>query len=273
MKVSYYPGCSLESSARDYNESIQSVCRALDIQLEEPGDWTCCGATSAHSLNRRLALELPARNLPEMERMGQDLLVPCPLCYNRLVRARAETGSPLPIHDLATFLAQPAMLGKIRSAIRKPLTNISAVCYYGCMANRPPKVTGSLEYENPMEMDIISEVLGVKVKPWSFKTDCCGASFAVSRPGIIQTLVKKLYERALEAGADCIVVSCQMCQGNLDLYQEEISRVFKKEYRLPVFYITELIGLALGLQDIPRGLKRHRVDPMPYLREKGLEVK
>ncbi len=272
MKVTYYPGCSLESSARDYDESIKIVCRALDIDLQEPKDWTCCGATSAHSLKGRLAIDLPARNFPEAERMGQDMLVPCPLCYNRLVRAKEKTGSGINIYDLASFMAQPAMLEKIRSAVKAPLANISAVCYYGCMANRPPKITGSKNYENPMEMDLIAETLGISVKPWSFKTDCCGASFSISRADIIQNLVKNLYDRALEAGADCIIVSCQMCQGNLDLYQEEIAGIFKKEYRLPVFYFTELIGLALQLKDISRGLKRHMVNPIPYLKEKGLVI-
>ncbi|MEW6186368.1 MAG: CoB--CoM heterodisulfide reductase iron-sulfur subunit B family protein [Thermodesulfobacteriota bacterium] len=270
MNVTYYPGCSLESSARDYDESIRTVCGALDIDLQEPENWTCCGATSAHSLNDRLALDLPARNFTEMERMGQDLLVPCPLCYNRLIRAKVETQSGIPIYDMATFMAQPALLEKIKSAVKIPLKTLSAVCYYGCMANRPPKITGSKNYENPMEMDQIAQTLGVEVKPWSFKTDCCGASFSISKPEIIQTLVRKLYDRALEAGAECIIVSCQMCQANLDLYQKEISGLFKKDYQLPVFYFTELIGLALGLKDIWRGLKRHRVDPLPYLREKGL---
>lgn len=269
MKVTYYPGCSLESSARDYNESIKIVCRALDIDLQEPRDWTCCGATSAHSLNEKLAIDLPARNLRTVEGLGQEMLVPCPLCYNRLIRAKEAIHSGVPIHDMASFMAQPALLEKIRSKVLAPLTGLSAVCYYGCMANRPPKITGSSHYENPMEMDQIAETLGIEVKPWSFKTDCCGAGFSISRPEIIHNLVKKLYDRALEAGADCLIVSCQMCQGNLDLYQEEISRIFKKDYRLPVFYFTELIGLALQLKDVVRGLRRHMVDPVPYLKEKG----
>jgi heterodisulfide reductase subunit B len=174
------------------------------------------------------------------------------------------------IHDLASFMAQPTILEQIGSAVTAPLNSISAVCYYGCMANRPPKITGSTDYENPMEMDHIADTLGIDVKPWSYKTDCCGASFSISKPAIIHNLVKKLYDRALEAEADCIIVSCQMCQGNLDLYQEEIARVFENEYRIPVFYFTELIGLALGLKGVSRWLKRHMVNPAPYLKEKGL---
>lgn len=270
MQVTYYPGCSLESSARDYDESIRAVCQALEIELQEPEDWTCCGATSAHSLNGKLAVDLSARNLPAAERKGQDMLVPCPLCFNRLMRAKAETGSDLNIHDMATFMAGSEMLARIKAAVRSPLSEISAVCYYGCMANRPPGITGSANYENPMELDQIAATLGIDIKQWSFKTDCCGASFSISRPDIIQKLVKNLYDRSLEAQADCIIVSCQMCQANLDLYQEEIARINGKQYRIPIFYFTELIGLAMGLKDTARWLKRHRVDPIGYLKEKGI---
>jgi heterodisulfide reductase subunit B len=133
MKVTYYPGCSLESSARDYDESIKAVCRALDIQLQEPDNWTCCGATSAHSLSGKLAIDLPARNLPVAERLGQDMLVPCPLCYNRLIRAKEKTGSAVPIHDMASLC--PAGHAEKSDRGFGPLTGISAVCYYGCMAN------------------------------------------------------------------------------------------------------------------------------------------
>jgi heterodisulfide reductase subunit B len=270
MNITYYPGCSLESSARDYDESIRAICGALDINLQEPEDWTCCGSTSAHSLKSKLALELSARNLTEAEGMGQDMVVPCPLCFNRLIRAKVETGSALAIHDMASFMSQPALLEKIRSTVKRPLSGLSAVCYYGCMANRPPKIIGSEDYENPVDMDRIAEALGVEVKPWSFKTDCCGAGFSVSKPEIIHNLVKKLYDKALEAGAECIIVSCQMCQANLDLYQEEIGVTFDRDYRLPVIYFTELIGLALDLKDASTWLKRHMVDPLPLLKEKGL---
>ena len=138
------------------------------------------------------------------------------------------------------------------------------------MANRPPGVTGSSDYENPCDMDNIAEALGVDVKSWSYKTDCCGASFSVSRQDIVFTLVRDLYDKALEAGAECIVVSCQMCQANLDLYQQDISTYFGKNYDIPVFYFTELIGLALGLPGTSTWLKRHMVDPFPFLKRKKL---
>jgi heterodisulfide reductase subunit B len=269
MDVTYYPGCSLESTARDYDKSIRAVCSALGIVLHELKNWTCCGATSAHSLNERAALLLPGVNLPAAQAEGRDMLVPCPLCFNRMKRSQKELGATIGIHDLASFLAREEWLSAIKSAVKTPLSDFSAVCYYGCMANRPPKVIGSANYENPCEIDAIAEALGVNVRPWSYKTDCCGASFALSRQDILFTLVRGLYEHALDAGAGCIIVSCQMCHANLDMYQKQISRQFGKNYGIPIFYFTELIGLALGLAGSGSWLSAHITDADGYLKNKA----
>ena len=268
--VTYYPGCSLESSARDYDESIKAVCSALDLRLQELPDWTCCGATSAHSLDEDLAVSLPALNLSGAEKLGNSMVVPCPLCFNRLKRTQAAFDFSIGVFDLASFFGQPEWLEKIKAGVTRSLHAVKAVCYYGCMANRPPKVTESKDYENPRDMDSIAKALGVDVKPWSYKTDCCGASFSVSRQDIVFALVRNLYDRALEAGAECIIVSCQMCQANLDLYQKDISKRFGREYNIPVFYFTELIGLGLELPGVSTWLKRHMVNPMPFLKGKGI---
>ncbi len=270
MNVTYYPGCSLESSARDYDESIKAVCNALDVHLQELPDWTCCGATSAHSLDEKLAISLPALNLPAAEQSGNDMVVPCPLCFNRLKRAQESVHSSVKIYDLASFMGQTELLNKIRSVATLSLDAVKAVCYYGCMTNRPPKITGSKDYENPCDIDNIANALGIEVRSWSYKTDCCGASFSVPRQDIVYRLVRNLYDKALEAGAECIIVSCQMCQANLDLYQQEISTHFRKDYNIPIFYFTELIGLALGLPGISTWLKRHMVNPIPFLNKKKL---
>ncbi|MEW5735970.1 MAG: heterodisulfide reductase-related iron-sulfur binding cluster, partial [Thermodesulfobacteriota bacterium] len=113
MEVTYYPGCSLTATARDYDESIRTVCGALAIGLKELDDWTCCGATSAHAMSKRLSVLLPAANLPAAEKAGLPVLVPCPMCFNRLKRSQKEVGSTIGVHDLSSFLGQPEMLEKI----------------------------------------------------------------------------------------------------------------------------------------------------------------
>jgi heterodisulfide reductase subunit B2 len=282
MKVSYYPGCSLEHSAKDYEESIAAVAGLLDVQLEEVPDWNCCGATAAHSIDEHLALALPARNLVNAETKGQDVVVPCALCFNRLkVAEQALLGQgaatlgvdyqgTIKVWDLLDYLTQEPVLAQIKDKLRKPLGGLKTVCYYGCVVARPPKITGRRDYENPTNMDRLLKDLGADPYPWSYKTDCCGAGFTISRPDIIDTLVQKLYDRALEAGAECIVVSCQMCQANLDIPQERIGKKAGKKYYLPVLYFTELIGLALGHPDVKTWFSRHFVDPLPLLQRKGL---
>jgi heterodisulfide reductase subunit B2 len=281
MKVSYYPGCSLEGTARDYSESIHEVCALLGIELEEVPDWNCCGATAAHSINHRASIELAGRNLKLASSLpASDLLVPCPLCFNRLKTAaktlqgegrehfevRLDAVVPR-IWDLSNFMATDELLEKISTKVKVLLKDLRVVCYYGCMASRPPLMTDAEDCENPQSMDRILRTLGVKVLPWPYKTDCCGASLALSRPDMVHQLVGKLYDMAQRVGAQAVVVSCQMCQANLDLYQEKIGTVWGRKFALPIIYFTELIGLACGLPGVRTSMARHFVDPLPLLRD------
>jgi heterodisulfide reductase subunit B len=236
MKVSYYPGCSLEGTAKDYAESILGICAPLDIQLEEIPDWNCCGATSAHSIDQRASIELAGRTLNLATKLpNSDMLVPCPMCFNRLKTAAWALnqdfadryainleGSLPKIWDLANFFATEEMLQRVAKHIKMPLAGLKVVCYYGCMASRPPEITEATDFENPQALDRIIQNLGATAIPWSYKTDCCGASQVLSRQDIVSQLVGKLYDMAQRVGAQAIVVSCQMCQANLDMHQEKI---------------------------------------------------
>lgn len=278
MKVSYYPGCSLESTARDYSDSIHAVCRSMEIELEEIPDWNCCGATAAHSINHKAAIDLPGRNLELAGKLSNpDMLVPCPLCFNRMKTAVHElkgnghgyqtrlSSDPPRIWDLANFFATDEMLQKLAAGVKKPLTGLKVVSYYGCMASRPPEITGAEDYENPQSIDRIVKALGATSVDWPFKTDCCGASLMVSRTDMGFKMVARMLEMARRIGAQAVVVSCQMCQGNLDMYQQRIEAETGKFFALPILYFTELIGLARGLPDAAQWLSRHFVDPKPVL--------
>jgi heterodisulfide reductase subunit B len=245
------------------------------VELCELEDWNCCGATAAHSLDHRIAVDLAGRNLELAAGQGHDTLVaPCPLCFNRLKTAEHELlgeardrysvsipSNSARIWDLANLLSQEEILERMTERVKRELGGLKAVCYYGCMASRPPKITGEGAYENPMSMDRILERLGVEVIQWSFKTDCCGAGHLVARPDIVYELAGRLYKGALRAGANCIAVSCQMCQANLDLHQDKILKDLGVEQRFPVLYFTELIGLALSHGDAAKWMKMHFVDP------------
>jgi heterodisulfide reductase subunit B len=277
MRVGYYPGCSLEATASDYEASIEAVAELLDIELSQIEDWNCCGATAAHSLDHELAIQLSARNLANAEKAGLDVVVPCALCFNRLKSSEKallaghasdyQFSGKIQVTDLLEFMSSAEVLEKFQTKIVKPLTGLKAVCYYGCQANRPPKVVDRRDHENPMDMDRVVKACGAEAIDWPFKTDCCGASHAVARPDLLDELVGRLYDMAVAVGAECLVVSCQMCQANVDMYQDRIGKVRGKTYDLPVFYFTELMGLAAGLADAPKWLKRHFVDPSPLLRK------
>jgi heterodisulfide reductase subunit B len=282
QSVSYYPGCSLKGSAREFDDSVRAVATSLEVELAELRDWNCCGATAAHSLDEHLALALPARNLVLAEAAGKDVVVPCASCFNRLKHAEkallagkdaqlgVEFAGKVKVRDVADFMAQPAMLEALAAKVTKSLKGLKAVCYYGCLVSRPPKVTDPADCENPQSMDRICAALGLETYPWSYKTACCGGSHAIARPDIVHTLTQRLFEQALEAEAECFVVGCQMCQANLDMHQQAIARKAGRSYYLPVFYFTELIGLATGHPHAPAWLKRHFVDPAALLQGKGL---
>lgn len=281
MKVSYYPGCSLEGTAADYAASIDAITPLMGVELAELEDWNCCGASAAHSLNHLLAVELPARNLALARQAGLDVVVPCALCFNRLKAAEKEAqahataaaagpGQDVKIWDFLDFLTQEAFLATLAKRVARPLTGLKTVAYYGCLSARPPAITDKADWENPMALDRLLTILQADSLDWSYKTDCCGAGLAMARPDLIDALVARLYDRALAAGAECFVVACQMCQANLDMTQGRISKNSGKNYYLPVFYFTELMGLALGHSEAAKWLARHMVDPRPLLRDKGL---
>lgn len=282
MKVSYYPGCALEGSSREYNESTKGVFSALSIDLEELEDWSCCGASSGHVTDEYLAMALPMRNLVIAEQKGQDLIVPCMACFNRLKRAEKEgpghadiskefkySGKNKVLHIL-DYLGRHEILDRIGKEVKRPLKGLKVVPYYGCLYVRPPKITDVKDYEDPQSMDAILEALGAEVMPWSFKTDCCGGNLALTRTDLLKKMAERLFKMAKDADAEALVVACPMCQVNLDSREEEIAQEVGKDYDMPIYYVTELIGVALGLPDVTKWLGRHFLDPIPLLKGKGL---
>jgi heterodisulfide reductase subunit B len=277
MKLAFYPGCSLEGMANDYSRSILAVFRALEIELVEIDDWSCCGATAAHSLSEMMAVALPARNISAAENMGLDIVAPCANCFNRLRfsqmmirKKRYEIPWPvrgdLAIHDMTRFLADTGMIERIRALVHNPLKGLRLVAYYGCQMVRPPRITGYTDYENPRTLDRLASATGADVLDWSFKTTCCGASIGIGRRDIQESLTRRLIEKARMTGAEAIVVSCPLCQANLDAaYLGDAQR------SLPVFYFTELLRLSFetGAGDAD-WFRMHITDPVPLLKSKGV---
>jgi len=283
MNVSFYPGCSLHGTAREYGESTGAVAQLLDIELRELDDWTCCGASSGHATNDELAVALPARNLLIADKTGMDLVVPCAACFQRLKVAEKELSagkkiSGIPnkyegnfnVKYIVDFFWEDVGEKALREKVVKSLQGLTPVCYYGCLTVRPPVITDAKNPENPQAMDKIIQSLGADVRDWSYKTECCGGSLMFTRPDIVKRLTANLLDMAVEAGADCIVAGCPLCQSNLDSRQKELSNETGKKYDMPVFYFTELMGLAFGDPSVKKWLARHMVEPLSLLERKKL---
>lgn len=281
MKVSYYPGCSLHAMAKEYDQSMKAISRALNIEIKEVDDWSCCGASAAHNTNFDLSIALPARNLISAEKDAMDVMVPCAACFNRLKTAehhlKADKELKTRIEDILGAKYQGGIairnpidiiyneigVETLAAKVVKPLTGLKPVSYYGCLLLRPPEVCQFENYENPFMMDKMMAALGTDVKNWSYKTCCCGGSLSVSKTAIVVDMCDRLMCGAREAGANCVVTACPMCMANLDMRPSP-------DMRLPIFYFSELISLSMGLAGSNETFKSHITDPEPLLKQLGL---
>lgn len=279
MKYAYYNSCSLRSTGKEYDRSLRAVCDKLGIELAELKDWICCGATLAHNVSNLLALSLPMKNLAEVEKSGFDkLLVPCTACYSRFKIAQYEMennaelkaevedvieykfkGKVQVLHPLEV-LSQEDILEKLKQLVKKDLSHLKVVGYYGCLLLRPPKMIGFADnYEYPVTMDKILGAVGIKTLDWSFKTECCGGSLSITKPDIVIELSQRIFDNAKAVGAEAISVPCTFCHLNLDTRQGEIEKHYGLSYQLPIFYFTQLVALALGVPGNELLLKKHFV--------------
>ncbi len=281
MKVSYYPGCSLESTGKGYDRSARTVCGALGVDLQEVREWVCCGSSAGLKTSRLLSTALSGVNLALLEKEETpEVVAPCPFCYRRLASAQeemrqdpklkeevqevieAELSGTLQIHNLVEFLRQKVGLGAITARLQRPLAGLKVVPYYGCFMVKPGQVTGCEDTEDPTSMDEILAVLGAEVLDWDFKTECCGAGLSLSKTEKVVELSGRLVREAAFRGADAVVVACQLCQANLDMRQGQAG--------VPILYFTQLMGLAFGFAPSALGLNHHLVDPLALLEKKGL---
>jgi heterodisulfide reductase subunit B len=274
LKFSYYPGCSLESTAQEYDHSVRAVSEMLGIELMELSDWSCCGASSGHSTNYQLSIALPARNLALAEKEGWGMAVVCAACFLRFKQTNHDLhDNDVLRQEIATIIGMPYQggvevrhfldivcrdvgLDEIEYRVKRPLNKLKLVSYYGCYLVRPPEITQFDDSEYPMLMDDLISAIGAEALDWSHKVECCGGNLLLSRPDIVVKLVGDIIQAASDAGADGIVTACPLCQANLDTRQHGPTK-------LPIFYFSELLGLALGVDEksLTKWWKRHINSP------------
>ncbi|MFP4000997.1 MAG: CoB--CoM heterodisulfide reductase iron-sulfur subunit B family protein [Thermoplasmata archaeon] len=275
----YYPGCTLKTKASDYEESAMKVMEKLGKPLVEMDDWYCCGAVQSLAEDDIMHQIAPIRTMCCAQEQGEETVVTlCDMCYNVLRQANdrmKENEDDLEtMNDFLTedpdyeagvevyhlFHILNDMKDEIEEAVENPLDDLVVAPYYGCMLLRPDNVAID-ETEDPEIMEDLLGLLGVQVLENPKRTECCGSYHTVNRSDIVEKRVKDIVSHAVEEGAEAIVLSCPLCQFNLDFHQRAT------EFEIPVFYVTELMALAFGL-DIE--MKNHEIDPRSLLKEKGI---
>ena len=290
MKYAFFPGCSLESTGWDFERSTRAICHALGIELVDIPDWVCCGSTPAHTTNASLSVALPVMNLQKAKSMGLPVLTACASCYSRLRTANhavlndpeergcAErvTGKPydgsVEVRHLLDVLVNDLGVDAVRAKVRRPLKDVKIACYYGCLLTRPPNIVAFDDAEHPKCMDQLLTAIGAEAVEWPYKTECCGASLSITHSEIVNRLSHRLLSMARQAGADCLAVACPLCESNLDLRQADATKAHGAIPETPVLYITQLVGLALGLSNKDVGLEALTISAEPLLAGIGRDL-
>jgi heterodisulfide reductase subunit B len=277
----------MHGTSREYDESLRAIAPALGIELKEVDDWSRCGASSAHATNYLLGLALPARNLALAEEQGfEDIVAPCAACFSRLATSRHEMAEDeelakrmgriieRPFENSVNVLNVVQLLLTEADAIREksasadaivPLGELKVAAYYGCLLVRPTAVAGADDTEVPTTMERVISACGAHPVAWNMAVECCGGSFSMSRTSSVVRLGRAIIEDARKAGADLIVTACPMCHSNLDFRQAAWAA--GNDDAIPVFYLTQLVGLALGMTTAELGINRHFIESGPLMTE------
>lgn len=276
MKYSYYPGCSLHSAHKGYDISCKAVFNQFGCELVELEDWNCCGATIYMSIKRTTSLAIAARNLALAEKQGMDIVTPCSSCYTILSKAHRYLSNNKElldnVNDCLTeaglkynctvrvrhpldVLVNDVGLEIVSLYIKKPLNGLKIANYYGCQIVRPEK--GFDDKENPTSMENLFQTVGAEEVYFPYKLRCCGGMLMTTFEDAALKLAEEILTCAFENKADCIVTTCPLCQMNLEAYQDKINKSLNKNYKMPILFFTQVLGVALGLSENELGIKNN----------------
>jgi heterodisulfide reductase subunit B len=287
-KYAYFPGCSLEKMAKSYHVSTLETARALDVELQELEDWNCCGATAYFHVDELLAYTLCARNLALAEQKKLDVVAPCSGCYKNMYTARSHLrkDADLAVHinealaeddlrftgdsavrHLIEVLVQDVGLEAIKARVRNPLTGLKVAPYYGCQILRPRK--DHEDVESPRFFEDLVSAIGAEPVDFRLRLRCCGGALIITNRGAALSMVRNLLENAVHSGAAVIATACPLCQVNLECYQTQVNSEFGTNFKVPVLYFTQLVGLALGIKPDKLGIGSELVSVTPALASAG----
>lgn len=296
-KYLFYPGCSLQRSARPYLDSLTAISELIGMETDEVRDWNCCGATEYSAVHHVAAFALIGRNLAlavAQTNGTNTVMAACSACYLNLAKTDSYmrrdahlnqqvnealaagdlhyTPGTLEIRHLLDIIVNDIGLDAVKHKVTRPLKGLRVAPYYGCMIARPDRDHRWDDVEHPVAMDKLLKVLGAEVIDFPMKTHCCGGHMTQINLPVAYDLIRRLVHGAEEYHADLIVTLCPMCQLNLDAYQHDVNRYFHTSYHMPVLYFTQLMGLAFGLEASQLGLGREFVNSRQALSRIGVEV-
>ena len=290
MRLLYYPGCTLKTSAKNLEQSAICIMDALGHEIVEMEDWTCCGVASSLTDDDLMHHLAPLRNLIHVEDTGEDKIITiCDMCYNTLkqtnfrVKEKADDletlnsfmdrendykGTVKVLH-LLEFLRDEVTFNVLKKMVKNPLKGMKIMPYYGCMLLRPREVSID-DAEEPTILKDLLKALGAEVIDNPFKIECCGSYHTIENKKLVSDRAYRITKYALDRGAEAIVLSCPLCRFNLDVRGKETEKIYNNYKQVPVYYYTQLISIALGLDLKSCGFEDHAVDPILLLKKKGV---
>lgn len=291
MKISYFPGCTLKTTARSFEDSALASLKVLGVDLVELPRWNCCGTVYSLATDDLMHHLAPVRNLIRVKEEGATRVVTlCSMCYNtlkqanELVKADSEKlekinqfmyreevnyDGSVDVSHLIEVLRDEVGWEALKNKVTRPLEGMRVAPYYGCLLVRPSGVALD-DAEQPHLLEELLEALGAEVIDYPYKTECCGSYHTVTNVGLVMERTHTILTSASQCGADAIVLSCPLCDFNLDSRQKQVEEKFSGFERIPVFYLSQLLSVALGLRVETCYFDLNFVDPRPLLEDRAL---
>ena len=263
MKVSYFPGCTLRTKAKDLDNYARKCAEILGVELCEIKDWQCCGGAFVSAKDEVASKLSSVRALAAARDAGQPLVTVCSACHNVIKQtndamqndeefaakanlymsqdkdpSEAYNGETEVYHYLE-LLRDVVGFDKIKEAVKNPLTGKKIAAYYGCMLLRPGKVMNFDDPENPTIIEDFIRALGAEPVISPARNECCGGYVILEDAKSAEKKSNKVSESAANHGAEIIVTACPLCKYNLE----------KNGSSVPVVYFTELLAEALGVKE------------------------
>ena len=267
-KYVFYPGCVMQTEQYAYEMSIREVLPLLDIELVDLKGFSCC-STPLKSVNEMLALGLSARNIALAEKEGLDVFAPCSICHlglseckhildsdpsmkikvnNFLADENLEYKGTSNIVHTVDLLHDIVKIDKIKKTVKNPLNKIKVATHYGCHLIRPSEIGRPVDSENPQKMETILKAIGAETLDYAEKLDCCGGLLNANLPESALTKTGQKLQSVKENGFDVFVDACPWCHRQFDAKQEQAGKTIAKTLDVPVLYLTQLLGVALGIK-------------------------